>query len=155
MERLAFDVLLYTGLRRGDASQLGPGHLQSGMFTIRIEKTGKTVSLPLLAPLKASIEATACGKRTFIATRTGEPFGKEGFGNWFRRACVAAGVPGSAHGLRKARATRAAEAGATEHELMALYGWTTGKQAGVYTRAASRSALARTGATKLLRQAKK
>jgi hypothetical protein len=34
---------------------------------------------------------------------------KESFGNWFRGACQAAGVPGSAHGLRKAGATRAAE----------------------------------------------
>jgi integrase len=38
---------------------------------------------------------------------------KESFGAWFREACKSAGVPGSAHGLRKAGATRAAENGAT------------------------------------------
>lgn len=155
MERLAFDVLLYTGLRRGDAARLGPEHVQDGSITLRMEKTGEVVTLPLLAPLVASIKATACGKRTFIAARNGAPFVKESFGNWFRKACTEAGVPGSAHGLRKAGATRAAEAGATEHELMAMYGWTSPKQAAVYTRAANRKRLAIAGAPKLIRAQKK
>ena len=45
---------------------------------------------------------------------------KESFGNWFREACKAAGVPGSAHGLRKAGATLAAENGATTTELIKI-----------------------------------
>jgi hypothetical protein len=51
------------------------------------------------------------------------PMVKESFGTWFRGACKAAGVPGSAHGLRKAGATRAANSGATEAELEAIIGW--------------------------------
>ncbi|WP_332116009.1 tyrosine-type recombinase/integrase [Azorhizobium caulinodans] len=154
MERLAFDVLLYTGLRRGDAARLGPAHVHDGIIAMRMEKTGETVTLPLLEPLKASIAATPCGQTTFIASAHGRSFVKESFGNWFRKACQAAGVPGSAHGLRKAGATRAAEAGATELELMALYGWTSAKQAGVYTRAANRRRLAISAAPKLVRAEK-
>ncbi|WP_244644637.1 tyrosine-type recombinase/integrase [Azorhizobium oxalatiphilum] len=150
MERLAFDLMLYTGLRRGDACRLGPEHLHDGVLSIRMEKTRGVVHLPLLAPLGASIAATQCAGRTFIATSRGEPFVKESFGNWFKRACVSAGVPGSCHGLRKAGATRAAEAGATEHELMAFFGWQNSKQAAVYTRAASRQKLAAAAAMRLL-----
>jgi hypothetical protein len=48
----------------------------------------------------------------------------------------------SAHGLRKAGATIAAENGATEHQLMAIYGWESPKQAALYTRKADRKRLA-------------
>ena len=46
--------------------------------------------------------------------------------------------------LIKAAATRAAERGATAHQLMAIFGWRTIKQAEVYTRAAERKRLAGT-----------
>lgn len=48
----------------------------------------------------------------------------------------------SAHGLRKAAATRAADNGATAHELMAIFGWVDIKEAEIYTRAADRKRLA-------------
>ncbi len=51
----------------------------------------------------------------------------------------AAGVPGSAHGLRKAGATRAAENGATERELNAIFGWIGNKMASHYTQTADRA----------------
>ena len=60
-----------------------------------------------------------------------------GIGNWFRDRCVEAGVPGRAHGLRKAGATIAAENGATTHELMAIFGWKSLAMAEKYTRAAN------------------
>ena len=63
------------------------------------------------------------------------------FGCWFIRRCREAGLARSAHGLRKLGAQRCAEAGATEHQLMALFGWTTPQQAALYTRAANRAKL--------------
>jgi integrase len=57
----------------------------------------------------------------------------------FREACNAAGVFGkSAHGLRKAGATRAADNGATVYELEAIFGWQGGSMAALYTQAANR-----------------
>jgi hypothetical protein len=47
--------------------------------------------------------------------------------NWFRDRCVEAGVPGRAHGLRKAGACIAEENGATTPQLMAMFGWRTAK----------------------------
>ncbi|WP_341991845.1 tyrosine-type recombinase/integrase [Azorhizobium sp. AG788] len=149
-QRLALDLLLYTGLRRGDAVKLGRQHARDGFLSIRTEKTGEQVTLPLLAPLAASIDATKTGDLTFLITERGQPFAKESFGNWFRKACTEAGVPGSAHGLRKAGATRAAENGASERELMALFGWSTGKMAVHYTKAANQKRLATEAAHMLL-----
>ena len=67
---------------------------------------------------------------------------KKSFGNLFRDACRAAGVPGSAHGLRKIAATRAANAGATVAQLEAIFGWQGGTMASLYTRDADRRRLA-------------
>jgi hypothetical protein len=41
---------------------------------------------------------------------------------------LAAGVPGSAHGLRKAGATLAAEGGTSEAQLNAIFGWAHGSR---------------------------
>src|SRR6516225_10053444 len=85
----------------------------------------------------------------FICGERGEPLTKESFGNMFKAACKAAGVPGSAHGIRKIAATRAANAGATEAELMAIFGWTDPKMASHYTKTANRKRLAAQAMTKL------
>jgi integrase len=154
-ERLAFDLLLYTGLRRGDAVRVGKQHVRDGVISLRTEKhrqgkAGELVTIPILAPLEASLAATTTGDLTFLVNEWGQPWVKESFGNWFRDVCRKAKCPGSAHGLRKAGATRAAERGASERQLMAIFGWTTGKMAQHYTRAADRKHLARTAAQMLL-----
>ena len=95
-------------------------------------------ALPVLA---ATLKAGPCGDLTFIAGARGRPLTKESFGNEFRDACREAGVPGSAHGLRKLGATRAADNGATESELEAIFGWTDGHMASLYTRSANRRRL--------------
>lgn len=154
-ERLAFDLLLYTGLRRGDAVRVGKQHERDGVISIRTEKhrhgkAGELIAIPILEPLAASIAATATGDLTYLINERGQPWVKESFGNWFRDVCRLANCPGSAHGLRKAGATRAAERGASERQLMAIFGWSTGKMAQHYTRAADRSRLARDAAQLLL-----
>jgi integrase len=108
------------------------------------------VVIPILPPLQASIEAGPIGELTFIAGKNGRPMAKESFGNWFREACKEAAVLGSAHGLRKAGATRAADNGATEAQLEALFGWRGGGMASLYTRQANRAKLARDAAIMLL-----
>jgi integrase len=151
-ERLALDLLLYTGLARGDVVRLGRQHVNNGVITFRMEKgRGDGVVYPPMLPiLAATIAASKIGDLTFLVTERGTPFVKESFGNWFREACRRAGCPGSAHGLRKAGATRAAENGATVNQLMALFGWKTEKMALLYTRKADRKRLAADAASKLL-----
>lgn len=66
-------------------------------------------------------------------------------------SCRDAGLPErcTAHGLRKAGAAMAAENGATEHEIMAVFGWATPKQAAHYTRAARQKPMAESGMAKM------
>lgn len=150
-ERLALDVLLYTGLRRGDAVRLGRQHIRDGVIHFpSTEKNRKAITIPLLEPLRASIAATNPSGLALIESNWLRARTKASFGNWFRDAARAAGCPGAAHGLRKAGATRAAENGATAHELMAIYGWSTIKEAEVYTRAAERKRLAMGAAHRML-----
>ena len=148
-ERLAFDIMLWTGLRRGDAARVGPQHVKDGSIILDTAKTGQRVSVRILPPLARSIAATPTGEDTFIVGRDGKSMGKEGFGNWFGEACRAAGVPGSAHGLRKALTIRLAEAGATPAEMDALLGWSGGGMSSLYARKASRETLSRAALERL------
>lgn len=140
-ERVAFDTLILTGLRRGDAVMLGRQHVRDGVARLTTEKTGERVTLPITAELAASWAAGPCGDLTYICGERGAPLTKESFGNWFRDACRAAGVSKSAHGLRKAAATRAANAGFSEAQLEARFGWRGGRMASLYTRSMDRERL--------------
>ena len=57
--------------------------------------------------------------------------------------------------MRKAAATRAAENGATERELEAIFGWSGGRMATLYTKSANRSRLAAGAIGKLDRAEKR
>ena len=145
--RLALALLLYLGIRRGDLVRLGPEHVKDGVITFIPNKTKHArVALshkPILQELAKIIVATPVGKKTFLETSYGLPFTSNGFGNWFRDRCNEAGLPNcSAHGLRKAGATIAAENGATVHQLMALFDWQNIAQASTYTAQADRKRLA-------------
>jgi hypothetical protein len=100
-------------------------------------------SCPRVGALYFSSQRSPRGDLTFLVTSFGKSFTAAGFGNWFREQCDEATLPHcSAHGLRKAGATIAAERGATDRQLMALYDWETAAQANVYTAAADRRQLA-------------
>jgi len=150
-ERVMFDIYCYTGLRRGDAAALGKQHIKNGVISIDTEKTGTRVTIPVLEMLQKTLDAGPTGDLTFIATKNGNGMTKESVGNAFRKACRAAGIPKSAHGLRKAAATRAANNGATEAQLEAIFGWEGGKMAALYTRTANRQKLASGGMATLER----
>jgi integrase len=149
-ERLMLDVYVYTGLRRGDAARVGKQHVHNGVIAIQTEKTGEWVHIPVLDVLQRTLDASPVGDLCFIVTPKGKPYAKESLGNAFKVACVEAGIlDKSAHGLRKAAATRAAENGATEAQLEAIFGWRGGKMAYKYTQAANRKRLAAQAMNKL------
>jgi integrase len=151
-ERVMLDVFMYTGLRRGDAAKLGKQHIRNGVIEIDTEKTGMRVTIPVLPVLQATLDAGPVGELAIIATREGQPMTKESLGNAFADACRAAGIKKSAHGLRKAAATRAANNGATVAQLEAIFGWSGGRMAALYTRAANRRKLAADAVVKLARK---
>lgn len=166
MENLALRILLFTGFRRSDAAIFGEQHIKDDRVRFRPGKTSKSseviVDFTLLPPLKEAIQATEpirikarvrnpAMPLAFLLTEHGRPFASgASFGNWFEERCIAAKVAGRAHGLRKLGPTLAAEWGATAHELMAMWGWTTLAQAELYTRAANRQVLGDSAAAKLM-----
>ena len=144
-QRVWLDVLLYTGLRRGDAVRFGRQHVRDGVGRIKTEKSGFKVTaiVPILPVLRATLDAGPCGDLTFIVGARGKPFTKECFGNMFKAACRAAGVPGSAHGVRKIAATTAANNGATVRSSRRCSAGTSDAMASLYTKTADRDRLGR------------
>jgi integrase len=145
--RLALVLLLFTGARRGDVVTLGRQHVREGVLRYVPRKTRykrlRASEKPWLPELAQVVAASPTGDLTFLVTEHGKPFSDAGFGNWFRKRCDEAGLPHcTAHGLKKAGATICAENGATVHQLMALFDWSTPAQAKVYTDAADRKRLA-------------
>jgi integrase len=140
--RLALALLICTGLRRGDVVLLGRQHIRHSVISLKTSKTGSQIDLPVLPELQVELEQAPIGM-TFLTGSRGQPFTPDAFAFWFRQRCLEAGLRGlSSHGLRKLAATRLAEHGATAHELMAVFGWTTLREAERYTKAANRKTLA-------------
>lgn len=139
-ERLALLLILNTCQRRGDAIRLGPDNVQDGRLIFRQQKTGTAMDLPLIGELRAELgRHTGEPGKPFLRTEYGKPFTAAGFGNWFSDKCKAAGVPGRAHGLRKAAATRLANAGATQQQLKAWGGWKNDAEVATYVQNADRA----------------
>ncbi len=128
---------------------LGKQHVRDGIATIKTQKTGTEVAIPISQELAEVLSVGPTGDLHFICSALGKPFTKASFGNAFAEACRKAGIKKAAHGVRKYKVTTAAYKGATEPELDAMFGWTGGRMAAHYTREASRRRLAIAGASKL------
>jgi integrase len=154
-ERLAMGLLLLTGQRISDAMRLGPKNVEVRdgkkwlVFTQHKNRNRKPIhmEIPMRPELEELIEATPTGE-TFLTNSLGKPYTAHRCGDWFAEACIAAGVPGRSHGLRKAAAARLAELGATEKEIMSITGHTTSQEIRRYTEAADRRVLAESATAK-------
>ena len=145
--RLAMALLAFTGQRKSDIIRMGPQHARAGRFrfTQKKNETRKPVAIeiPILPALAEIISASVCGARTYLVNETGEPWSDGGFGNKFHDWCAKAELPHcSAHGLRKAASCAAAEGGATELQMMAIFGWRSPGMARRYTLKASQRKMA-------------
>lgn len=149
-ERLALVLFLCVGASRADAVKLGWQNVTGDRIAYRRSKTGIAADLPILPELAAELARLDRGTLLFLTHTGGRPYKPETLANWFKDACKAAGLPHcTAHGLRKAGATRLAEAGATEWEVMAFLAHKTPHEAATYTKAAGRAKLADSGMKKL------
>src|SRR5262245_2858647 len=110
--RLALALLLYTTQRRSDVVRMGRQHIKDGVLTVKQQKTGATLAVPVHPHLQAVLDATPSEHLTFLTTATGVPYGGNYFSESFREWCDAAGLPErcKVHGLRKAACRRFAEA---------------------------------------------
>jgi integrase len=140
--RLALELVLWTGARRGDAHKMAPP--RNGRIGFVAGKTKKEQDLPVAPALQRAIDAMErVGGETLLITEYGKPFTTAGFGNWFKDKCVDAGLPQcSLHGLRKALTVRAAERGVTQQGLKALGQWSSDREAALYAESANRRKMA-------------
>jgi integrase len=148
--RLALALLLYTAQRRSDVVKMGRQHIRDGVLTVKQQKTGKPLAIPVHPHLQTVLDATPSEHLTFLVTATGKPYGGNAFTEQFRNWTDAAGLPKrcKVHGLRKAACRRLAEAGCSANEIMAISGHATMKELVRYTAAADQARLARNAMAK-------
>ena len=138
MERLAFELLHWTGARVSDGIRLGEGNVdRDGWLTFRQMKTGGEVFIPFrrelpefaecyaidLELLHQAIDARAERHLTYLYTRQGASRSPKSISQWFAAKTRKAGITGrTAHGLRKTRAIALVEAGGGSPQIGAWTG---------------------------------
>lgn len=149
-ERLAFELIFWTGARMSDAVRITEGMIgKDGWLTFRQQKTGGEVAIPVRAAapawaepdgqLVAALEARPERHVSLMVTAQGRPRSIKAASQWFAAAARAAKIEGkTAHGLRKLRAQIMAENGATTHQIAAWTGHETLAEVERYSRAAER-----------------
>jgi integrase len=144
-ERLAFDVLIYTTQRVGDAVRIQRSDIRNGVITLVQQKTGAEVFVPLHPALARSIKAGPAKGVYLIGDRNGRPIKRGALSKLISAAVKAAGLPPEcvAHGLRKASLRRLAEHGATSKEMQAISGHKSLSEIERYTRQADQQRLAK------------
>ena len=113
-------------------------------IAVRQQKTDTALLIPMHPQLVAVLASVPRGNLTFLMTEHGAPFTSNGFGNWWRDRCNEAGLTHcSFHGLRKAAATRLANAGCSVDQVKAITGHRSLAEVARYTKAADQRRLAR------------
>ncbi|WP_238367619.1 tyrosine-type recombinase/integrase [Mesobacterium pallidum] len=138
IERLVFDLALYTGAARTDLSKLSRKNIKGDVLVYERQKSGVTARVPLTPELVEVIDRTPDIAPAFILTTRGKPFAPESLGNAFRDAATEAGMNARLHGLRKAFCIYWAEKEASTHQIAAMAGHMSLSEVERYTRAADR-----------------
>ena len=143
VERLIFDLALYTGAARSDLVRLGRHNIdpQKQLIEYRRQKTNVLAQIPITRELRAVFAELPDIAPAFILNSRGKPFSAASLGNLFADAATAAGMTARLHGLRKAFCVYWAEQGASPHQIGALAGHLTLAEVERYTRATDRTKL--------------
>lgn len=147
-------LTLNTGMSRPDLCRVGWQHVSAksnrGGLAFNRARTSVAADLPILPDLAAELVKVS-KDRLLLITQDARPVGykPETLGDRFRDRCAEAKVRGSLHGLRKAGATRLADAGASSWEIASSLAHKATKQADTYAKKANRSKLADSGFAKL------
>jgi len=144
-ERLAFDLLLYTGQRVGDVVAMRRSDMRDGAIHVIQEKTGEPLVIPLHQNLIRSLKAYPTKGLTLIGQANGRPMSAKGTSALVQRAARLAGLPLKCkpHGLRKGAMRRLAERGASSKLIASVSGHRTLKEIERYTAAADQARMAR------------
>jgi integrase len=129
------------GMRVSDLRLLGRRNRNGATLSFVTVKTGRLCEHPIDQDTLQAIHQF--DGDVWLLNEAGLPYASDKalsqrIAKWFRQA----GVFGiTAHSVRKWLATRFADKGATEYEMMAWFGWSDPKEARPYVQAANRRAL--------------
>lgn len=145
--RLAMELALWTDQRRSDVVSMGSAQIKNGRLPVIQEKTGAELWLPVAPQLLEAIVAMKPGDTSpecFLTTKWNRPFSNAAsFGTWFKKQCVAAGLPHcTMHGLRKATLRRMADLRMTNKDMKSVSGQRSDKTLAGYIEKADQSRLA-------------
>lgn len=153
-ERLAFDLLLYTGQRVGDVADMKRADMTDGLIHVIQQKTGAELWVPVHPALARSIAAFDTNGLTLIGDLAGRPVKRAAVSHLIRQSVRKAGLPSRCvpHGLRKAAMRRLAEGGGTAKQIASISGHKTLKEIERYTKAADQITLARDAMLKMTKE---
>lgn len=154
VQRLAFELIHWTGARVSDAVRLSPSMVDAnGLLVFRQAKTKNLARVPWACPLPSWAAEwdqdrkmmmtclSECHGFTYLETHGNRVRSHYGLSGLIRDAARSAGVERSAHGLRKTRLSAIAEAGGSAHAIMSWGGHVTIAEAQEYCRQADLSRL--------------
>lgn len=154
---LVLMILIFTACRRSDLVKLGRQHIAKieGVKILSFTQTkggnneSQRVTIPILPPLMKAINSPVAGDMIFVLSDRGRPFSVASFGARFKKWCIQADLGHlSAHGIRKAAGALLADAGCTQHEIMAIHGHSDARTSDIYTKTANRLTLAKSAMDK-------
>ena len=148
MARLAVELALCSIQRRSDLVRLGRQHVRDGLLTVTQQKTGNPAYVAIGVDLEAAFIPSQ--HLNFLVTGAGAPFTPGGLTHYFRLRCKEAGLSGCPlHGLRKAGARLAVEAGCDITEVAAIGGWKSVRELQRYIEDYNRQQAARRAGAKI------
>lgn len=149
-ERLAHDLLLYTGQRVGDVAAMRHTDVRDGAIHIVTEKTEAELSIPIHPDLLTSI-ASCPSRGPMLIGYNGRPISGAALSSLVLRAANAAGLPKDCkpHGLRKSHMRRLAEYGSSSKEIASMSGHRTLREIERYTAKADQLNLARVAVARI------
>jgi integrase len=147
---LALLLLLYTGQRAGDVAAMKWERYDGKGIEVRQQKTDELLWIPCHSKLKDALDRAERKSEFILTTQLGSGYSAGAFCNMIAEATAQIGAKQyTAHGLRKNAAIALAEADCTVHQIMAITGHKTLKQAMHYTKGVAQKRLAQEAISKL------
>ena len=149
-QRLALELVLWTGKRIGDAAKLGPQHITDNTLISVDSKTQKRSEIPLSKDVLVALAAVGEAHGYLITWSHGKGYSEKSLSQTFSEWCNEAGLRHcSAHGLRKTISRRMAESGLTNAEMKSITQHTADAELAVYTRGVNQKHLSTKAIEKL------